>query len=397
MLLAALIAAAAVATTGGADSVTTSSATLTGTVNPGGVSTTYHFEYGTSSGYGLSTPDTDAGSGTGALSVSAGITRADGRHDLPLPDRRVQHGRPLPGRRPHVPHHRQRQAAIGQRGRGDGRDCGRRDAAREREPEPARHDRPLRVRDLDRLRHGNAEQSAGGGSSSTTASAAVGGLKPHTTYHYRAVATNAAGVTRGGDRTFTTSRTPTSVAVTLSTTRPAWGGGLTITGTVAGQGSIPVALERQDFPFATGFYQAAQVTASSSGKFTINVAQMFSASRMRVVTRTPIPVTSAVSQVEVSVKAGLRAKRVSGRRVRLTGSVWPGVPHGRISLQRQTKTGGWLLVKHVTPHALSGNRSSYQVTVTRHSRALSYRVVVVAHNGGANVPGTSRTVTVPKR
>src|SRR5262249_17272060 len=177
---------------------------------------------------------------------------------------------------------------------------------------------------------------AGNGTARVTSSAAVGGLKPNTHYHYRAVATNAAGVTRGGDRTFTTSRTPTSVAITLSATRPVWGSGLTVSGTVAGPGSIPVALERQDFPFTNGYYQAAQVSANSSGKFSFTIAQMFSASRMRVVTRTPIPVSSPVSLVEVGVKVGLRSKRVSGRRVRLTRTGGPGGPPGRISLPRHT-------------------------------------------------------------
>ena len=54
--------------------VTTTSATLHGTVNPNGTSTVYHFEYGTSTSYGSSTEITDAGSGTGDVSVNAPIT-----------------------------------------------------------------------------------------------------------------------------------------------------------------------------------------------------------------------------------------------------------------------------------------------------------------------------------
>ena len=52
------------ATTGAAESITTGSAAVTGTVNPGGVATTYQFEYGTSSSYGLTTPQQDAGAGS---------------------------------------------------------------------------------------------------------------------------------------------------------------------------------------------------------------------------------------------------------------------------------------------------------------------------------------------
>ena len=57
LLLSAVLAQAApAATTGAAESITTGSAAVTGTVNPGGEATTYHFEYGTSTSYGLTTP-----------------------------------------------------------------------------------------------------------------------------------------------------------------------------------------------------------------------------------------------------------------------------------------------------------------------------------------------------
>jgi hypothetical protein len=61
-------------TTDLAGSVTSSSAMLNGTVNPRLATTTYFFEYGTSTAYGLTTGSNDAGSGAGDLSVSAAIT-----------------------------------------------------------------------------------------------------------------------------------------------------------------------------------------------------------------------------------------------------------------------------------------------------------------------------------
>jgi len=42
-------------TTGGASSVTSSSATVSGSVNPNGEATMYAFQYGTTSGYGHET------------------------------------------------------------------------------------------------------------------------------------------------------------------------------------------------------------------------------------------------------------------------------------------------------------------------------------------------------
>lgn len=62
------------ASTGSASNVTSSSATLTGTVNPNGSTTTYYFEYGTTTRYGSTTARTSAGSGRSAVPVSANLT-----------------------------------------------------------------------------------------------------------------------------------------------------------------------------------------------------------------------------------------------------------------------------------------------------------------------------------
>jgi hypothetical protein len=55
---------------GGATGVTTRRATLTGTINPHGVGTTYHFNYGRTSAYGASTAEFDGGAGNGDQPVS---------------------------------------------------------------------------------------------------------------------------------------------------------------------------------------------------------------------------------------------------------------------------------------------------------------------------------------
>jgi hypothetical protein len=60
-------------TTGSVTSVTSSSATLNGTVNPNGLSTTYYFNYGTTTSYGSTTASANAGSGTSNVSVSADV------------------------------------------------------------------------------------------------------------------------------------------------------------------------------------------------------------------------------------------------------------------------------------------------------------------------------------
>jgi hypothetical protein len=56
-------------TTGSPSSISDTSATVSGTVNPNGQSTTYYFKYGTTTAYGLQTTPANAGSGTGDVAV----------------------------------------------------------------------------------------------------------------------------------------------------------------------------------------------------------------------------------------------------------------------------------------------------------------------------------------
>jgi uncharacterized protein with LGFP repeats len=60
--------------TGSATGITSTSATLTGTVNPNSQATNYHFDYGRTVTYGGRTPDAAAGSANTATSVTAALT-----------------------------------------------------------------------------------------------------------------------------------------------------------------------------------------------------------------------------------------------------------------------------------------------------------------------------------
>jgi hypothetical protein len=60
--------------TGSASGVSSSAATVHGSVNPNGVATTYHFDYGTSTKYGKSTAPASAGAGKTAVSVAVHLT-----------------------------------------------------------------------------------------------------------------------------------------------------------------------------------------------------------------------------------------------------------------------------------------------------------------------------------
>jgi hypothetical protein len=60
--------------TGAASEVQSTQAKLNGTVNPKGTNTHYYFQYGTTTSYGSSTPEGDAGSGLSSVPESASIT-----------------------------------------------------------------------------------------------------------------------------------------------------------------------------------------------------------------------------------------------------------------------------------------------------------------------------------
>ena len=65
--------------TGSASAITNSSATVSGTVDSGGQATTYWFEYGTRTSYGLRTSSATLDAGSGAVSVRANLTALRGR------------------------------------------------------------------------------------------------------------------------------------------------------------------------------------------------------------------------------------------------------------------------------------------------------------------------------
>jgi hypothetical protein len=386
-----------VATTGSAESITTGSAALTGTVNPGGEATTYHFEYGTTDAYGLVTPDQNLPAGTDPADVRATVsnltsnttyhfrvvaTNPSGSHAGADKTFRTA----TPASPPSV----SSRAASGVSATG---------AAVAASVNPRGLATTVRFEYGTSTAYGaaTAEQAIGAGTSSVTVRAAISGLRPNTRYSYRAVATSAAGVRRGGNRTFTTGKAPTGIAVTPSTVRPIWSSSVSFRGTVTGSGATPVALEKQDFPFSGPWAQVATATSSSKGAFTLNSPALFATTRLRVVTRTAVVVVSGVTTANVAVKVGLKTKRVSGRRMRLTGATWPDVPAGRASLQRQSRSGRWGPVARTKLSPLPGGRSRYSFVVSRRSRALSYRVVVVPNDGGAHVSGHSRVISVPSR
>jgi hypothetical protein len=191
--------------TGSASNVTLTSVTLNGAVDPNGRATTWLFEYGTSTGYGSKTSAQSAGNGTSGIAVSAGVAGL------------------TPGRTYHY-----RLVATSDAGTIRGADRTFTTSGTPRAvtgsatgiaPTSARLTGAVTANGLPTkwyfdygtsARYGSrtATRSAGSSTRASSVSASLSRLRPATVYHYRLVATNAAGTSVGDDRAFSTAGPP---------------------------------------------------------------------------------------------------------------------------------------------------------------------------------------------
>jgi hypothetical protein len=392
ILLATVLAAAAVAppTTEPATNVGATTATLNGTVDGPGV---VHFEYGTSTSYGLTTrPQTVTGEGPVSATVS-GLTAETTYHyrivagteegdDVTFTTTANPAPPAISNQRTHevTPDAATATASINAGGSAT----------------------TYTIEWGTTTRYGNqtAAADAGSGKEPTTVSARLTGLQPYTLYHWRTVATNAAGITRGRDRTFRTARLPSAVSIGLSHETVPWGGDLRIGGRVSGigVGALTVALQQQRFPLDLDFTPLATARTGRDGGYLFAIPALYTTTNYRVVTQTQVAVASPVATARSAVKVGARARHRARTRASVEGSVLPGV-HGTASLQRYRRGRGWRQVTSKTVAPADELRTRYRFSVTRpRRRAPAYRLrVVVAPVRGAHVRGTSRTVFVRAR
>ena len=222
--------AAPQASTGAASSVTPTSATLNGTVNPSGRATTWFFEYGTSTSYGSKTPAKDVGSGTSPVNVSGQLTA--------LTTGRLYHFRVV---------------ATSDAGTSRGLDATfttataptvtTRTASSVRDSTATLSGtvNPNGQTTTAYLEYGTsasygtktAAKNVGSGRSTSTVSMPVSGLAAGTTYHFRIAASNATGTSAGSDQTFTTTGPPAVRTGSSTGTTPT---GSTLTGSIDSRG-----------------------------------------------------------------------------------------------------------------------------------------------------------------
>jgi hypothetical protein len=107
---------------------------------------------------------------------------------------------------------------------------------------------------------------AGSSTKTIRVSESVSGLQPLTTYHYRIVASSAAGTTKGTDRTFTTSAIPLSIAIAGVPDPVVFGSPFSVEGTLSGTGAAnhEIVLQANPFPYSGGFKTIGNPEVSST-------------------------------------------------------------------------------------------------------------------------------------
>ncbi len=402
-LVAASIALAAdppLADTGAAKDVGQTQATLTATVTPRGAATAVRFDLGTTTSYGLQSAGTDIGSGTAPVTVEIpvqGLTANTTYHFrvIATSDGGTAQGADAtlktaaPPATPTAPG-----AATG-----GVRDVGTTGATLTASVNPRGATTSSKFEYGATTSYGSSAPAtaAGDGTRSVGVSARIGGLTAGRRYHYRVVASNALGTTRGGDRSFVTASTATSATLAADKDRVTYGAGVTLRGKLGGSKvrGVRVRLQTTAFPFDAPFADTGNaVRSSSSGAYTFSLPAVTRTTRALVVVDGLPSFFSPIVTIRSAARAGITSvtRRADGRVV-VRGRVIPATPHGIAALQRQSTKGSWLPLRR----AHVGSDGRYTVTLRARSRAMVVRTVGLPHDGGAHVSGTSRSVRIAGR
>ena len=365
-------------TTDAASSVTPTAARLNGTITPNGQSTSWYFDYGTSTRYGTRTAVANAGSGTRATRVNASLTRL----------------------RTGVTYHYRLVATNGS-GTTVGRDrtfstalqpVVRADAARDTtattvtlagsvDPRTRATSWWFEYGTTTGYGSQTTSRSAGSGGTARGVSVGVTGLRPGTTYHYRLVARNDAGTTRGPDLSFTT----VGVTLTIPALRVVYGRGIMLSGLVpTRRAGETVTIFAQ--PLGEGSPRSVgTVLTAADGSW-----RWLAKPRIRTTYAAQwAGALSAASVVAVRPAVSLRRTASGLFSTRVRGS--KSFAARGVQLQRRTAAGRWITIKRVR---LNGSSSALiRATLPRGTSRL--RIAMSVNQAGAGyLAGFSRTIVV---
>jgi hypothetical protein len=258
--------AAPTVTTKAASSVRDTSARLNGSVSPNGASTSWYFDYGTTTGYGLKTALRSAGSGTGSSSVSvtvSGLTAGAVYHFRLVAANAA--GTSIGGD--------QEFATSGPpiARTGPATSVGMTEATLTGSADANGHSTSWYFEYGTSTSYGTrtSSRSAGSGRGFQSVSVTVSNLTPATIYHFRLVASNSAGTVNGSDGSLTT----TGPVLTLTTARAVvvFGQTTTLFGTVSprqGNQRVTLFAQRAD---QTSFGSLTTLLTENGGSWSVTV------------------------------------------------------------------------------------------------------------------------------
>jgi hypothetical protein len=239
--------------------------------------------------------------------------------------------------------------------------------------------------------------NAGAGNSRRAVAHGVVGLAPFTRYHYRLVARNERGLTKGPDRTFRTQRQPLGLtfAGTPNPVRP--GASTTLAGTLSGTGNAnrQIILQANPFPYTQGFQNASDVhLTNAQGGFSFPVLSVPINTQYRVVMTQAPNVASPIVAVGVAPWVSLRTRRLGSRTFRLRGRVTPAHDGTQLIIQR-LRNGAWVNVRSTVARHGSRSSSRYRKRI-RIRRSGTFRVLANVGDGD-HVASASRSVRLRRR
>ena len=242
--------------------------------------------------------------------------------------------------------------------------------------------------------------AVGNGNRRVAVESDLGGLSPATRYHYRLVARNARGTSRGEDRAFRTQRQPLGLTLTATPNPVRPGGSTVISGTLAGTGNArrQVELLANPFPFTQGFLPAADIhLTNEQGSFSFPILSVPVNTQYSVRLPGAPNVASPVVTVGVAVRVGVNVRVRRTRRaaiVRLSGKIRPAHPGALVAIQR-LRRGSWVTIDGTVARrgGRSFSRYSEQVTV---GRGTTLRVFADIRDGD-HVAAVSRSIRVRRR
>lgn len=380
-----ITAAASSAVTAAATNTTATSATLNGAVDPGGVSSTYSFQYGTTTSYGQVTPTVTAGAGSTAVDVTAAITALN------------------PGTTYHY-----RVVLTSGTATTDGSDetftttggvapqaqTGSAEAPGSTtvtltasiDPEGAATTWQFQYGTTAAYGSTTVTENVVAGKSAVSVTAALTKLTPDSTYHYRVVATNASGTTDGEDVTFTTPPAVTLLAAGLTTVE---GRDVSLSGMVAGaHAGVRVSVLARPAG-NSAFVAVANVSTVANGSWTYRAAPTVTTAY-----RASAPAGSS-DTVTVDVSPAITIRRITRARLLIQVVASTALGGKTVTLQRLTAGGRWTTVHSA---ALSTRGSALIAQSVLPPGASTIRIAMSVSQIGADyVAGYSRTLVGVER